>query len=333
LLKLRGSRNCGNVFKEGECMKELLKRYMPIMFVVAAISLVRVVMLHAAMPVPTPGNEYSLMALFNWVNSNNAAGTSLFLIMNDNKTGSVSASTKGVDKGYVVKNGTTKVCIQTDEELMTRLVSEGRLKAADKANYGKIAAFFTLPDKAGVRFYLNEPLPGKLAKVGTREVYPAGAILQKYDMNTQFREVIRSEGLPVPGVNRQYTITKLFESINTGIAQRNMLFFVVRDDNNGSAPSATKGVDAAYITTNGAVSVTIQQDDALIARLVSENRIKAQDKDAYTKIATYFTLPDKPGVKFYLNEPLPGRYSRVGSREVYPASALLQKFNVNAVLN
>ncbi len=136
------------------------------------------------LPVPVAGKEYTLGALFNLINTNNASGNSNFLVL-DSKGASRSASTVGVSLSYIQENADTTVQLRTDDDRITQLTSKGVLTTKTASQYSKILLYFELDGISG-RLYLNDPAPGKVIKSSFKETNPALNIINKWDFTKSF---------------------------------------------------------------------------------------------------------------------------------------------------
>ncbi len=136
------------------------------------------------LPVPVAGKEYTLGALFNLINTNNASGNSNFLVLDKNGV-SRSASTVGVSLSYIQENADTMVQLNADTERISQLTSKGVLTSKTAPQYSKILLYFELDGIPG-RLYINDPAPGKVIKSSFKETNPALNIINKWDFSKSF---------------------------------------------------------------------------------------------------------------------------------------------------
>lgn len=160
----------------------------------------------ATISVPQVSTQYTLGYLFGLINTNNSANNSNFLValngiapIPDSQAwskipnGSGSAALAGMTVAWIQKNKNAVVTLQTDQELITILKSNGRLLLGDANAYAKILLYFKyrLSSSGPVyRFYLNDPFPGLVrsvvSKVGGKTqritVNPVQLILNKWNV-------------------------------------------------------------------------------------------------------------------------------------------------------
>ena len=148
---------------------------------------------------------------------------------------------------------------------------------------------------------------------------------------TQIKAQIRSPGLPVPVVGKQYTVQQLLSLINRNNPAKTSNFIV--PTSKGSVIQTSAGIDGSksvdfaglkgIIQGNLGTEVTLNDDPNLIQQLFNEGRLNNTTKPQYAKILLYFTLN---GYRFYINDPYP---AKIVVGRTNPAGQIINKWNLN----
>jgi len=138
--------------------------------------------------------------------------------------------------------------------------------------------------------------------------------------------------VPRYGSNYQYKLSELFELINVNNPSNNSNFLVKMRDGNPVSGSSTNvdGSAGAHVIerahtwfANNSTRVTLQKDQNLIDKLISQGRLDSDDEKAYKNILLYFELTVGSNTyRLYLNDPCPGGISG----NVYPSKDIWEKW-------
>lgn len=149
----------------------------------------------------------------------------------------------------------------------------------------------------------------------------------------------------VPTIGKTYTVRQLLGLINSNNPNKTSNFIVgmngdsvVMDSDCWATKSAgiitnltaSKSVDMAglksLIQSNLDSNVVLRSDNQLISYLANDGRLDSTTQNQYGKILLYFVLN---GYRFYLNDPHPGKITRVAGVMRSPALNIINKWDFN----
>ncbi|MFH1831394.1 MAG: hypothetical protein ABH827_01190 [bacterium] len=131
--------------------------------------------------------------------------------------------------------------------------------------------------------------------------------------------------ISLPATGSRVALGNLFNLINANNPNKSSNFLIWY---NGRWQGAqTIGCDAQYYKDNGNFMVKLISDTTLVNSLIQNKQIKATDKTKALRVWLYFELNIGGKThRFYLNDPNPGKYKKIGRKTIYPAKNIMNKY-------